>query len=723
MATPLTLPGVYSQTVLRGSSPITVRTDIAGFVGFEPRLSDGLTTSRLTGLPVPTGHNFRVGVLPFTIAVDGRETDVPATPDYVLSQSLLAPLLNNGDSVVFGLAIAATGALLFATPGLPSTGTPAVPTETAVAQRAATFFGPSPDYSRLADIQISRTGDVAILEVLRGSLADAVTDGSTPSHFTGGSPPSGHDFRIDIARSIASVAGQRIPLPPQTDFVLSASAVNTLLAPGQSIVFTLAAVVAPAALAHSQGIVEPQASAPSDDQLLADVTAMLGTPRQILRLANVRYLRAGLALRMTVEPTTDPAVCNDFREYIKRLGPIADDGKFLGHAARAFFANGGSRCWIATVSSPQSDDPLDWDDAREEMIGVQGASEETATGLERLLLIDQVAIIDAPDLYARKVQTLVETVVLPPAASAKCFGECNPVNLFPTTATAARSSVPRDPIYSDDDVWDAQSRMFLRVMPERWRAILLLTAPLERDPVSGEWHGPTARKMHDWRARMVGLGSEEELSAAALYHPWLLCEETVSGPVLELPATSFVAGVMARKDRARGPWVSPANETIRTAVGLAQPVDDRIQNLLYPPPENVNVIRPFPGAGLQIWGARTLSRDLYLRYLGVRRGLSAIERTAATALQSVVFEPNTMLLWIHVNQLLLQILTKMFDAGAFRGDSPEQSFYIRCDTTNNTAESIQNGLLLAEVGVALAAPQEFIVFRLGRQDGVVEVLE
>jgi hypothetical protein len=31
--------------------------------------------------------------------------------------------------------------------------------------------------------------------------------------------------------------------------------------------------------------------------------------------------------------------------------------------------------------------------------------------------------------------------------------------------------------------------------------------------------------------------------------------------------------------------------------------------------------------------------------------------------------------------------------------------------------------LFVEVGVAIAAPAEFVVFRLGRDEGVVEVLE
>jgi hypothetical protein len=41
----------------------------------------------------------------------------------------------------------------------------------------------------------------------------------------------------------------------------------------------------------------------------------------------------------------------------------------------------------------------------------------------------------------------------------------------------------------------------------------------------------------------------------------------------------------------------------------------------------------------------------------------------------------------------------------------------------NTPGTIAQGLLFCEVGVAVAAPAEFIVFRLGRSQGVSEVFE
>jgi phage tail sheath protein FI len=81
------------------------------------------------------------------------------------------------------------------------------------------------------------------------------------------------------------------------------------------------------------------------------------------------------------------------------------------------------------------------------------------------------------------------------------------------------------------------------------------------------------------------------------------------------------------------------------------------------------------------------------------------------------------MLWMHITHIALSVLLPIHESGALRGSRPEESFYIRCDASINTAESIAAGQLFVEVGVAVAAPSEFIVFRVGRREGAVEVLE
>jgi hypothetical protein len=222
-----------------------------------------------------------------------------------------------------------------------------------------------------------------------------------------------------------------------------------------------------------------------------------------------------------------------------------------------------------------------------------------------------------------------------------------------------------------------------------------------------------------------------ETSGVALYFPWLVVQEVVGQDTYVLPPSPLAAGVMAKRDLARGPQIAPANETLSTIVGVTQAINDDINAALYSPePDSdgagvsaVNVIRPFPGYGVQLWGARTISTDQWMQFVNVRRAVSAIERRCKAILDTLVFEPNTPLLWVQVTQSVLGVLLPMFDSGGLRGSTPAEAFYVRCDSTINTSDTIALGQLFVEVGVAVAAPAEFIVFRLGRKEGVAEVFE
>jgi phage tail sheath protein FI len=265
--------------------------------------------------------------------------------------------------------------------------------------------------------------------------------------------------------------------------------------------------------------------------------------------------------------------------------------------------------------------------------------------------------------------------------------------------------------------------MLLRCAPERWRVLLLLAAPVALDPATAVFQGRDSDGATLWRQQLNNTVDDLAASVGAFYHPWALTQEKLGAPIVELPPTALAAGIIARRDLARGPHVAPANERLIGVVGLSPPVDDVVNAAIYESPLNINPLRAFPGLGIQVWGARTLSGDVWMRYLSVRRCLSAIERRALAALRPLVFEPNTPNLWFQITQAVLGILVPIFNAGALRGDTPEQAFYVRCDDSNNPPETIALGQVLCEVGVAIAAPAEFLVFRVGRREGVVEVLE
>jgi phage tail sheath protein FI len=55
--------------------------------------------------------------------------------------------------------------------------------------------------------------------------------------------------------------------------------------------------------------------------------------------------------------------------------------------------------------------------------------------------------------------------------------------------------------------------------------------------------------------------------------------------------------------------------------------------------------------------------------------------------------------------------------GVLAGSTPDQSFFVVCDSTNNTPASVANGAVNISVGVALQTPAEFIVIQIGQSSG------
>jgi hypothetical protein len=556
-----------------------------------------------------------------------------------------------------------------------------------------------------------------------------IRDGSVPCQLLG-VPPTGHKFQVDLIGyqlPLGLLGNGRPTVPVASNFTLSQDPSKIPMDKGGSIKYALAALLADDGTVQLFVVPGPpstiEEAAPATDQAVDLVAAK----KPWVRLADVHIRRSsnGFQVFPTILPAQPPTRCDDWNDFQLQLGgiPAIDDGTLLARSVRMFFANGGSRCYIATIRRPRFDDRAGMDAALTDLVGIAGASETEATGLERLLRIFEVAIVDAPDLYARRVHADVQKFQLPPRDVAACFRTCDDTITVRVGVDAVGSHAAGEPLFDDAAVLDAQKGMLLRCAPERWRVLLLLAAPVALDPATGVFKGRDPDGAASWRQKLNDTVDDLTASVAAFYHPWALTQEKLGAPIVELPPTPLAAGILARRDLARGPHIAPANERLVGVVGLSPPVDDTINAAIYETPSNINPLRAFPGLGVQVWGARTLSSDLSMRYLPVRRCLSAIERRAYAALRHLVFEPNTPTLWFQITQALLGILMPIFNAGALRGDTPDQAFYVHCDSSTNPPDTIAAGQVLCEVGVAIAAPAEFIVFRVGRSEGVVEILE
>jgi uncharacterized protein len=217
-----------------------------------------------------------------------------------------------------------------------------------------------------------------------------------------------------------------------------------------------------------------------------------------------------------------------------------------------------------------------------------------------------------------------------------------------------------------------------------------------------------AQQIRAWRQDEAGYDSRY----ATLYYPWVKVFDPATGRITTVPPSGHVAGVWARSDADRGVHKAPANEVIRGAVDLQVTLSRGEQDLLNP--IGVNCVRAFPGRGIRIWGARTLSSDPAWRYLNVRRLFNYLEESILLGTQWVVFEPNDDRLWSSIRRNISGFLTEEWRRGALFGRTADEAFYVKCDRDNNPPESIDVGQVICEIGVAPVKPAEFVIFRLAQ---------
>jgi len=223
--------------------------------------------------------------------------------------------------------------------------------------------------------------------------------------------------------------------------------------------------------------------------------------------------------------------------------------------------------------------------------------------------------------------------------------------------------------------------------------------------------GLNAQQVREWRVDKSGYDSKY----ATLYWPWIKVHDPVAGTGSLIPPSGHIAGIWARNDDTRGVHKAPANETIRGALSLELQITKGEHDQLNP--AGINCIRAFPGRGIRVWGARTLSSDPSWRYLNVRRLFNYVEESILEGTQWVVFEPNDLNLWQRVKRTLNAFLVRTWRDGALFGATPGEAFYVKCDAETNPPEVVDAGQLVVEVGIAPVKPAEFVVFRISQFSG------
>jgi hypothetical protein len=331
---------------------------------------------------------------------------------------------------------------------------------------------------------------------------------------------------------------------------------------------------------------------------------------------------------------------------------------------------------------------------------------EPGDGLAALTHLADLSTVVIPDLYEPEPLAPLESVLdIPASLAGATFAPCvdNEPPSEQAIPPAGLDGLALDPQLELAAIITLQKRVV--ELAETLRAFVVL---LDVPP------GLTWRQVLRWRAELRG-------SYAAAYHPWLYVapDDDRRDAKIKLPPSAAAAGIIARQELAFGVPHGPAGVVAVGAIDLLEHVSPDMHAALHTSGVNVYV-RERDGARLS--AGRTLSPDPGYRQLSVRRLMLLLRRTLAMQAQWAVFEPNTPQLRRDLANALRAYLRELYRAGAFRGASETEAFFVRCDNDNNPRRDVDAGRLVAEVGVAPAEPLEFIVLRVVRGgDGTLAV--
>ena len=440
-------------------------------------------------------------------------------------------------------------------------------------------------------------------------------------------------------------------------------------------------------------------------------------------------------------------------------GPFME-GAFLAHSVYGFFQNGGQVCWVVRVGADTPPEPPRAAigtagengsleavgrgaeltgpitvTVREESAKSNGKADDKPADAAPTFAID----IAGPDGQTEAMQNLKTTTLVKEVNARstliKLEGSGAPA-LTPGTYALERAPVPAAPIEAETIIGDTARREGIGCLA----AIEEITIVCVPDAVTLAPNGDDSalraiqsqmlahceamgdrmaildppesvrrpQEILEWRA-----GSVPESKFGTLYYPWVQVRDPITRRSLNVPPCGHVAGVWARSDGTRGVHKAPANEVIRGATGLAFQLAQAEQGQLNF--DGINCIRVFPGRGVCIWGARTLSKsDPEWRYLNVRRLFNWVVESLVSGTVWAVFEPNDERLWMRLRVATSSFLTRAWRDGMLFGATPAEAFYVQCDPQTHRQEDIDAGRVTIEVGIAPVKPAEFVVFRISQ---------
>jgi hypothetical protein len=171
-----------------------------------------------------------------------------------------------------------------------------------------------------------------------------------------------------------------------------------------------------------------------------------------------------------------------------------------------------------------------------------------------------------------------------------------------------------------------------------------------------------------------------------------------------IPLNADIAGLCARTDATRDPWVSPAGFSrgqILNVIKLSWNPSQSQRDTLYQ--NNINPVVAFPGQGIILYGDKTLqAQSSAFDHINVRRLFIILEKTISTAAKYSLFEFNDEFTRSQFVSLVEPFLRDI------KGRRGIYDFRVICDTTNNTSQVIDSNAFVGDIYIKPAKSINFI---------------
>jgi hypothetical protein len=191
----------------------------------------------------------------------------------------------------------------------------------------------------------------------------------------------------------------------------------------------------------------------------------------------------------------------------------------------------------------------------------------------------------------------------------------------------------------------------------------------------------------------------------ATYWPWLKTIDPNTGNQVWVPASTMIPSVYAFNDSVAAPWFAPAGINrgiLPTIIQAERILTQGNRDTLYQ--SNVNPIATLPGAGIVVFGQKTLQKKKSaLDRVNVRRLLIELKNYISQVADTFVFEQND----ANTRSELLSIINPYLSS--IQQQQGLTSFKVIMDETNNPPLVVDQNQLVGQIYLQPTKTIEFIL--------------